>query len=313
MRGRLTVGQLVLVQPIGVRIPAPQPYVSFPTLPYGFFIKNMKISRKAEAGPEKFNTEPDNTVEGESEKKDKLKKLLGEMAEHLQEQGVPVNEGCRINMDFFKSEEGHSPETIDCDKRNINRLEKEWYGNLSQEEIREKRGKSRGEKFEILKTLVFHKFIGEDFITVRTSQYDDIKNKVDNLIIDKKTGNSICALDEVVDNFDERTEEKKKKTLERNREGGGQLKYGLSLQEEKIVPARIKNIPLLYLVFPGKNLEQAIERIAPSLTEKSEYEEKIFRYFISLIVSQIKSLKLKNLPQELIERMNFFEKTLSEL
>lgn len=51
--------------------------------------------------------------------------------------------------------------------------------------------------FKILKTSIMHKMAGERFIVVRSSHFDDITNKVDNVIVDRDTGHTICALDEV--------------------------------------------------------------------------------------------------------------------
>jgi hypothetical protein len=56
---------------------------------------------------------------------------------------------------------------------------------------------SDGERFEVLKTIVFYKFLNEKFIIVRTSSYDDVQNHVDNLIVEKETGNIVCAFYEV--------------------------------------------------------------------------------------------------------------------
>lgn len=248
--------------------------------------------------------------EGETEE-EKLKTSLEQIAEGLRERGIPVNNHCRIDMDSFK--DIYSLKEVERDKRTIRAWEEKWYGGLSQEQIEEKRAKKDGEKFEALKTLIFHKFARENFLIVRTSLYDDIENKVDNFILDSKTGNPVCAYDELVGTSGERFEEKQKKIVEINREGGAKLKYGLTLKGNEWAKGTIKNIPIFYLAFPREHLKEAIEKVTPSLDEKTDYEKKMFEYFLALMDSQIKLLKLKSLPKSLTERISKFEKSLLKL
>src|SRR5680860_1329180 len=51
--------------------------------------------------------------------------------------------------------------------------------------------------WEKIVTIVFNKILREDFIIVHSSNVDDVLRGFDTLIIDKKTGKTICTLDEV--------------------------------------------------------------------------------------------------------------------
>ncbi len=242
---------------------------------------------------------------------EKLRNLIEQISKVLGQEGVPVDKSCRIDMDSFQGT--YSQEEIENDRRIVRNWEERWYGDLSQKETEEKRIRKEGEKLEILKTIIFHKFIGEDFIVVRTSSYDDIKNKADNLILEKKTGNLVCAYDEVVGAAGQILEGKKMRILDRNKEGGVRLKYGIALRENKLTKEKVKDIPLFYLCFPKEHFREATEEILPSLNEMSDYEKKIFEYFVASMQAQIKTLNLKWLPKSLTQKIKQFEDSLSGL
>ena len=264
--------------------------------------------------PEKFEPgirhETEREFEKELEKKEtrgveKLEVFLREASSELKENGFPVEEDCRINMDAFETK--YSPETIENDKERIKLKEESW---LTGKEKAER----SGEKLEMLKTATFHKFLKKDFFVLRSSIYDDVRNKIDNVIVEKDTGNLVCAFDEVADTTGPRFEEKKEKVLERNSKGGGFLKYGLKIEEGKVVLSSEKNIPIFYLPLSDNDVREGIEKFTPS-SEKSEYEKKIIGHFLSLIDSQIFTLRQKVFPlnHNLRRRLDHFEKKLKEI
>lgn len=130
-------------------------------------------------------------------------------------------------MDEFK--EIYSGNEIGEDKNWINSLEKEWHV----DSVSGKRRKAFAERLEKLATAIFYKFLKNDFIVARTSRFDDIKAGADNIIIERRTGNIVCAFDEVGDAFGERFQEKQWKTLHKNTKGGTNIKYGLKLEKDK--------------------------------------------------------------------------------
>ncbi len=264
---------------------------------------------------------PEKVFEREEEEKteeEKLRNFLGEISEGLKREGVPVDKNCRIDINVFRSV--YPEEEIKRDEGFVGKREKEWFPGLSKEEIEEEKLKSDGEKLEILKTSIFNKFLGEDFIIVRTSSYDDIKNKVDNVMLEKETGNLICAFDEVGETSGPRYEQKKADILERNsREKGGRLKYGLRLEKDKenkmrLVLGEVTNVPVFYLALPKRFIKEGIEKLIPSFEEKSDYEEKLFSYFVDSFRPQIQSLKLESrLTHSLQEQIGCFEKSLQKI
>lgn len=256
-------------------------------------------------------------AEEEERNREKLISFIKEIAENLREKGLPLTEDCRIDMRAF--EEIYPEETIKKDQELVRKYEWKEYKGLSEEEIRKEKTKRDGEKLEMLKTAIFAKNLGEDFIVARTSLYDDFKNKIDNLILEKETGNVVCAFDEVGESMDERYQEKVEKVMTRNtKEGGAGLEYGFKVEKDKegqskLVLGREKNIPLFYLVLPKRHIEGGIKELIPSFGEKSDYEKKLFNYFLNALFHQINYLKLgPDLNPTLRRRIDNFEKTLQK-
>ena len=235
-------------------------------------------------------------------KKEKIKKILELVREKLISEGVPTDENCRIQMEAF---EGIYPkEEILDDKIHLKRIEKKWQERNEPEEKIDK----EGEQLEILKTALFNKFLGKKALIVRTSLYDDVINHVDNLMIDKETGKTLCAFDEVGTNIGPIFTEKMVKVLKINTEERGvKLKYGLKLEKEINNENKIKlggrdNLPIFYLALPSLQIKEAIKNAEPSLEKFSDYEKKVFEYFYFSIISQVKALNLeKNLSEEIVK------------
>lgn len=155
-------------------------------------------------------------AEQEQETRKKLINFITQIAENLKiKDNVPLTEDCRIDMEAFNKI--YSKEIIKKDQELIEKYESEWYKGLSQEDIKKERLKTDGEKLEMLKTTVFAKGLGQEFIVARTSRYDDIKNNIDNVILEKETGNIICALDEAGGTMNVRYQEKVEKIMARNK------------------------------------------------------------------------------------------------
>lgn len=243
---------------------------------------------------------------------EKMKNFIERIADRLKGEKAPVGKDCRINLDFFRGI--YPTNEIERDKKKIKKLEEKWYKNLSKEEIEKERLRQIGEQLEILKTAILYKNLHKEFIVVRASVYDDIKNGVDNLILEKETGNLICVLDEVSGITRPRIEEKKRKILNRNRKGGGKLKYGIKLEKGKIVLGEIKNIPIFYFALPQEYIKEGVKELIPSFEKRSEWERNIFNWFFSSLTSQLKYLKLEsNLPKELKEKLTRLEKFLKRI
>ena len=244
---------------------------------------------------------------------EKLKSLERELSSRLVEAGIPVDDECRVFMDSFR--EIYPQEEINRDKGEVARLESLWYKDKNPDEIKEERLKRDGEQFEVLKTVIFNKFLGEDFIVVRSSPYDDYKNQVDNLFLDKKTGNLVCAFDEVTSLSGKEFEDKKEKVALRNRsKTPTNLKYGLMIKDGAVFGGASQHFPIFYLAIRPEVLKEGIKRAGASLEEKTDYEKKLFTFLVDQIDLQIKDLELSPIyDKELLSSLRFFKGVLGEI
>ncbi|MFA6146397.1 MAG: hypothetical protein WC697_03685 [Patescibacteria group bacterium] len=248
----------------------------------------------------------------EEEKVKEMEKFLKTIAEKLREEGVPVDDDCRINPNSFRklcSKE--EIEDMERDAKRINRYKSDpkW----TPEEQKNKRD---GEKLEMFKTAIFNKFLKDKFIVVRSSQKDDVDNGVDNVIIEKETGNIVSAFDEVTtfnydDNQNDPRYEKKANNVIGKNKNGVSIEYGFSVDKNKKIQLikDIKNIPIFYLALPQKKLEEGIMNFKPDSISKCE--ENFFNFFIGNIIIQMKSLESrKDINLECQNKLKLFKESL---
>ena len=177
---------------------------------------------------------------------------------------------------------------------------------------------SREEILDMLTTAILHKSLSADFIVIRPAEYDQMANKVNNVILERKTGNIVCTFNEVENIRGSGYMEKEEKVLERNvKEAGTMLKYALIMEDGKAKPApQIENIPVFYFALSEDSFEKAIKEYNPSREKMSNYENDIFDWFIYSINSQIKSLKSlassNPLHPVLNNRLNLFEEAIKK-
>ncbi|MGB9681186.1 MAG: hypothetical protein ACPLXL_01425 [Minisyncoccia bacterium] len=281
----------------------------------------------------KFNYLPSQEEENNPEKK--LETFVKEMSEKISaEYNIPILANGRINFEEFK--DIYSESIIEEDKKFLDELEnkfkneklkfeKEASLNLKKspdqiEEIEEEDLSFKpSEKLEMFKFAIFNKFLSKKGITLRSSRYDDVKNGFDNLILEKESGNVICALDEICNIKGPYYEEKVKKFLEKNKiQEGAKIKYGLKFQKEKekflIKKCQLQNVPLFYISLPQESLEKGTKTFIPNLEEYADYEKKIMKYFISSLMYQIRRLELEpKLSPKINENIIKFKRFLKEI
>lgn len=278
--------------------------------------------------PEKFEQQFRRTPEQKPEVKEKpMEKLQGfikEMSAELRKEGVPVDEKGRINMDSFS--DIYPKQVIENDKGIVQDLEEiwdrakisgsRWSWILPREQILKQ--KTLGETWELLTTAILHKILGEDFIVVRSSKYDDARNNIDNIILDRKSGNIVCAFDEIGAVSGRAFEEKQGNVLRKNRfKGGADLKYGISFKEiggkRKLKKGLVARIPLFYFASPEETVKKGLESF--SRTGISNEEKTILSSFINCLCDengQIESIKKMPLHPKFRERLEEFEAVLNK-
>jgi hypothetical protein len=238
-------------------------------------------------GKEKFN--PVEEQESREKNVEKLKEYLEAMAEDLNNESVPVDSECRIDTKAFR--EIYSNDELKRDEIEVERLKKVYAKEegLSVEEWEKKKMMKDGERLEMLKTAIFHRNLDSDFIVVRASNFDDIKRKVDNVIVNKKTGNVICAFDEGSPRKGDKYIEKQEEILERDKKGGANLKYGLTFKdgEEKPHLKGLTGLPIFLLALHPSEIQMGMEKFDVD----SDYEKKLFKVFITEVDIQIKKME----------------------
>jgi len=247
----------------------------------------------------KIDTGRDLTTEGL-----KLKYLLENIQKVIKKEfkDIPITESLRIDPDGFPYS---SNEDLIWLKRIVDKIEnvnieeekseseEVEIGRFIKEALEDREIITDGERMEVFKTIIFHKFIGKNFIVVRSSIYDDFKNKVDNVIINKETGEVVCAFDEVClkgPNFDSRKKDKENIIIKINRESGAKIKYGLFLQKENdkmvLKKGEVQGVPIFYLSLEKDDLDDGIKSLAWSLDKISEKEKEIWGKFKILLKEQ---------------------------
>ncbi len=273
---------------------------------------------KSEAAPE---IKLEQKAEVREKPIDRLKSEIRDMSLGLQKEGVPIDEKARIDINKFG--DVYSKQAIESDGAWVKDLRGRWnraavssrpdswmYGRKQLEE-KVAQENPMGGVWEMLATKILHQGLGEDFIVVRTSEYDDARYKVDNLILDRKTGQIVCGFDEVATTSGERFEDKKSKVLERNlQRGGADLKYGISFEETKSGKMELKKsslyqIPLFYLALSE-------EEIRKTLNDPSQ-EKKVFGDFVESAKKQIKEIGAGPVHPKLRSRLDFFGSVLEKL
>ena len=210
-----------------------------------------------------------------------------------------LNEDGTVRMNAFRIGEGGPYKNENKnDKKHIEYLEKKWEEEEGWNE--EKKEKNFGELWEKAKTVILNKIIGTKFIVVRASKHDDYENGVDNIIINKETGNVVCAFDEVsAEKGTEKEVEKSEKVEEKNKEGGATIKYGLTVNKEKqIIKKEINNIPIFYLRLSGEDLVKLLHEMDYKSEKLSEIELNVFGDLVDSLKEQLKELEKKAIPDD---------------
>lgn len=182
----------------------------------------------------------------------RLSPILQRQAETLSSLGIPVDKECRIDMRSFSDI---------FDEQNIKRSE----DNVLQKEKNFKEADPVGELMEQAVTLAFNQFwFKSRLLKVRASRFDDINHQVDELIIDKKTGQVLAAVDDA-------TSALTKEGSVRNRfKFGDAVKFGIAMKDGKFSKKELSKLPHFIIQIHPLNLEVLAADIArASLTAKS--------------------------------------------
>jgi|GEM_PF-3595499 len=213
----------------------------------------------------------------------------------------------RIKMEDFSSV--YLKTKLENDLEYVNSMLKRWQREKeAKESLKKKEIEILGGKLELLVEAIFCKFCYRtNYLPVRSAFYDDFKNGIDHLILEKGTGNIVCFFDVVADIKSERFRQKLDKMQDINLKGeGATIDYGVKIvktKEGKLKPVlgKIDKIPIFCLALNEEKIKEANEKLSPSLKMKTDYEKEIFNYFLETLHTQIKEilLRARKLPERL--------------
>lgn len=277
--------------------------------------------------------------EKEKHPAEKLRALISDISHEINESaegeyGIRnlVDMRGAICMDNFLGSEGYSDDKIYKDKESIHAREIEWsgagnsrvkefykerYGAETEEDIvnvylknkeREKNG-----QMEMFTSVLFHKILKNEFVVMRASAYDDYVNGIDTVMVNKKTGDIVCAFDEVHNHKNSaRAEEKSKKTIKKAREGGATLSYGIEIENGKMKRKEIKNLPVFFIGLETEELEDVLANMDYG-KEISPKEKKVFAQFVSSLEMQKQILLSERLPESVRANLTRFSCSLETM
>ncbi len=220
---------------------------------------------------------------------EKLTEAMSEVATEVNtelyrrwQQKALVDEQGRLVENNFTKDYQSGPYTngeINADNKKIAEQEKSWAGSQRIEEWKKSKDRAKSNQLEMVITLLLHKALGDKYLVVRSTAYDDYFNGVDNLILDKNTGEVICAFDDFNDNSldAERHLSKEKKMARKNAEGV-KVKYGLTIKNNKIQRQAISNTPIFLLSMDSRQLDadlndtekQALKKLGELLEQEHQ-------------------------------------------
>ena len=176
------------------------------------------------------------------------------------------------------------------------------------------RAEGNPELLEMAVTGLLYKELHEDFIVARGAVYDDYENGADNVIVNKRTGDVVCAFDEVHDTDDgENSQQKNEKVLATAMNGGAHIKYGLTFdQDKKLVKTQLQHIPVFYLGLKPAELDELLADMSADSHQTSPTEHRFFEKLVSSMEKQREDLLSQpGLPEEIKNNLIKFQYSLN--
>jgi hypothetical protein len=277
-------------------------------------------------------------------KKERLEQLSGYIAEissrinqeFSEKFGVEnfLDGDATVNMRAYAGRAGWSQEDLEKDLSEIEKREigfsnannenvkafyAQEYGAKNTDDVlriwRKNKKKDKNSQFEMAATAILHKFLAEKFAVVRASTHDDYVNGMDNILVNKETGDVICAFDEVHDHkADSRRQEKEKKIEKIASRGGTTVKYGFQILNGKLVEKEIRNLPVFYFSIATQDLEDLIFKMKfDSDGDPAEIEQQVMKNFLAGLEEQKNSLGKLNLPSAVKSNLRRFGESLETM
>ncbi|MDP3901677.1 MAG: hypothetical protein Q8Q37_01705 [bacterium] len=201
-----------------------------------------------------------------------LKSVLREQAEVIRKDGFDVDDDLRISPTQFKDFLGDG--TIKHDNNAVAQLE----GNVfkpKEEDPNHKVSHKGGEFLEMAKTIMFNRdLFNQRLIALRTCKYDDYVNDVDEVIIDRQTGQAMAAIDTTTDLS---SKLRNSKVLSRVA-NGCRVKYGLTFNPHTKSVGKItyNKLPLFIISLSPDQLADLVKQLVNGFSDDGRKDVEIF-------------------------------------
>lgn len=244
-------------------------------------------------------------------KAEKYKPILDEKTRELSQ---------RLNNDYGQifAEDGSISLNSESDIEFVEERENTWSKEMgkSRETWLKDKEMNKSSLAETGITLLLDKALHEDFVVCKSSKYDDYKHGVDNIILDKETGNIVCGFDDVLGHRGDDGGEKKKDKIRKIMDKGGvSLKQGLSFKDDGSLETKdLHKLPAFYLAISKEDLELLLKNMNNEDEDQiSETEKNLLLKFVSSMEEQLDSFKVSRLDTKLQTNILEFEKSLTKI
>lgn len=167
---------------------------------------------------------------------------------------------------------------------------------------------------EMVTTLLFDKILSKQFIVVRASTHDDYENGADQLIIDKETGVTICGIDDAIlgSSVKDDGEKKRIKIDRKMKNGGAQIKYGLTINNGDLERTSLNHVPIFYFNLEKKEMNEVLKHLGSEQIDMKEF--KVYARLVDSLKNQVNEYKKDyTLNKELRNNIIDFEPSLYKM
>jgi hypothetical protein len=187
------------------------------------------------------------------------------------------------------------------------------------EKWRESRNQNKATQIEMAIMALLYRMLKDEFIVIRSAAHDDYTGGVDNLIVNKKTGDVLCAIDDVhtddsgIEGRDP-NRGKAEKIKKIAAKGGAKVKYGVTVENGRLKKSKLENIPVFYLGLTSEQLKELMSTMSfdPDAAPTA-IEIKLFTQMVSSLEEQKKSLSQLDLKSGIKNNLGKLDASLTRL
>lgn len=223
-----------------------------------------------------------------------------------------LDDNCAIKIFQNDNESDEDETSMEEDRELVKMQEQQWATEVGKtvDKWREDKEKNPANLTEIAISLSLQRLLPENFLVVRAYSYDDYNNGVDQLIINRATGQVVCGIDEVIDRQGNSGPNKKEEKVRRKIiQGGVSVKYGALVQGGALKLGALKNIPAFYLSLDKTELTDLCAAL--SKEETTTFEKNLLKRLREDLYNQIRTYSALPLSKNLRTNINAFAESLA--